>query len=678
MQVRNTVDGCKSIRVPVALTENALPTVTISGTASDCPSSVVELTATVTGGTSPYTYAWTEAEGTTNKASVTFPTTCTTKNVSVKVTDNNNCVGSGNYTLEAVAEKPTIQTGLENKNFGCSTFVEPKLSDFIVTDKCAPATSTPQVTLTSSEVSTTNCEKSQTWTATYDGVCESAEEVKITYTWTEDSEEPTIGTIETTINLESTNCVFTVPDLKDKVLAVTTDNCTANSDLVYNQDLTVGEEITADKILNVTVTDACGNKTTIEFTLKIPAYPSLSYKSEDVACSDDKTYYTAIISANTGTLTVTSGNASVSENTDGTWTLTSTNKSNSSIKLTTVYGCTTTLDIIAPDCSCPTIDAPEVSSNSYCLGATTLPALEADATLGTNEQIEWYDADTDGNLLETGISYTPTSAGIYYVQVRNIVDGCKSIRVPVTLTENARPVLDIQSVYELCPSDTLSAKTLSSLLPNVTGVTYKFYDEFDVEIADLYKTSTENYYVVGVSANGCESEKVSFAVDLAKNVDFTLTASQTSMLVGGNETVITIVPDADSDEADTYTWQANGNEIAVDGLEYSTNLYLDTKFEVTATNRCDSKSQEVSIEVLWPTAFTPHNDNGKNDDFAKGMPIIVFNRFYTKIFEGSDGWDGTINGTMNDSKNIAVPGVYYYKVDLPNGEVKKGTIEIVR
>ena len=473
-----------------------------------------------------------------------------------------------------------------------------------------------------------------------------------------------------------------MPDLKDKVLAVTTDNCTANSDLVYNQDLTVGEEITTDKILNVTVTDACGNKTTIEFTLKIPAYPSLSYEPEDVACSDDKTYYTAIISANIGTLTVTSGNASVSENTDGTWTLTSTNKSNSNVKLTTVYGCTTTLDIIAPDCSCPNIDAPEVSSNSYCLGATTLPALEAEATLDTNEQIEWYDADTDGILLETGTSYTPTSAGTYYVQVRNIVDGCKSIRVPVTLTENALPVLDIQSVYELCPSDTLTTLTLSSFLPKTEGVTYKFYDESGEEIEDVYEVSSESpvttYYVIGTAANGCQSEKTSFEVDFAKNVDFTLTTSQSSMMVGGNETIVEIVPDADSDDAATYVWTANDQELSVDGLQYVDNLYLDTNFKVTASNRCDSDTQEAFVEVLWPTAFTPHNGNGKNDTFAKGMHIIVFNRFYTKIFEGEDGWDGSINGTMNSSKQTAVPGVYFYSVQLPNGQVKKGTIEIVK
>ncbi|MEE0990027.1 MAG: hypothetical protein UIC45_01720, partial [Paludibacteraceae bacterium] len=290
---------------------------------------------------------------------------------------------------------------------------------------------------------------------------------------------------------------------------------------------------------------------------------------------------------------------------------------------------------------------------------------------------------SDGATTSSTVARTPlASSPMEYTLIVTAPNGCDNStdKAKVTITEDVtQPVLDIKEVYELCPSDTLTKTTLSSLLPKTSGVTYKFYDEFGDEIEDLYDASSAitEYYVTGASANGCESEKVSFAVDLAKNVDFTLTASQTSMLVGGNETVITIIPNAESDEADTYTWQANGNEIAVDGLEYSTNLYLDTKFEVTAINRCDSKSQEVSIEVLWPTAFTPHNDNGKNDDFAKGMPIIVFNRFYTKIFEGPDGWDGTINGTMNESEQIAVPGVYYYSVKLPNGEVKKGTVEIV-
>jgi hypothetical protein len=306
------------------------------------------------------------------------------------------------------------------------------------------------------------------------------------------------------------------------------------------------------------------------------------------------------------------------------------------------------------------------------------PVLYLQPTIQTENEVsyKWNDNSTADYL-------TVDQAGTYSLVVTDNTTFCSSEEYTYVVTENKQaPTFSVDATYYLCPSDTLSATTLSSLLPQTAGVTYKFYDESGDEIEDLYDASSADalteYYVTGTSANGCESEKVSFAVDFAKNVDFTLTASQTSMLIGGNETVVTILPDADADEADTYTWFANGNEISVDGLEYSTNLYLDTKFEVTATNRCDSKSQEVSIEVLWPTAFTPHNANGKNDDFAKGMPIIVFNRFYTKIFEGPDGWDGTINGTMNDSKNIAVPGVYYYSVQLPNGEIKKGTIEIVR
>lgn len=347
---------------------------------------------------------------------------------------------------------------------------------------------------------------------------------------------------------------------------------------------------------------------------------------------------------------------------------------------------------------------PEVSIESYITDPVTgniIPTIELtcannEITLeGTITNADQYAEDypngeftylwSDGATTSSTVAKTPLATSpMEYTLIVTSPNGCLNEvdKAKVTVTENvSAPVLNIESVYKLCPSDTLSVKALSSLLPKTAGVTYKFYDEAGVEIDDFYGVSSENpvstYYVVGTSENGCSSEKVSFDVDFAKNVDFTLTTSQTSMLVGGNETLVTIVPNEDSEVADTYTWLSNGKDILVEGLEYSANLYLDTKFEVTATNRCDTDTQEASVEVLWPTAFTPHNGNGKNDDFAKGMHIIVFNRFYTKIFEGPDGWDGTINGTMNESEQIAVPGVYYYSVKLPNGEVKKGTVEIV-
>ena len=275
------------------------------------------------------------------------------------------------------------------------------------------------------------------------------------------------------------------------------------------------------------------------------------------------------------------------------------------------------------------------------------------------------------------------AAGTYSLVVTDTETGCASAEFVFTVTENKEaPIVDFEDVYYICPSDTMQTITLSSLLPETEGVTYKFYDESGKEIEDVYEVSSESpvttYYVIGTATNGCQSAKTSFEVDFAKNVDFTLTTSQSSMMVGGNETIVEIVPDADSDDAATYVWTANDQELSVDGLQYVDNLYLDTNFKVTASNRCDSDTQEAFVEVLWPTAFTPHNGNGKNDTFAKGMKLMVFNRFYTKIFEGEDGWDGSINGTMNSSKQTAVPGVYFYSVQLPNGQVKKGTIEIVK
>ena len=348
---------------------------------------------------------------------------------------------------------------------------------------------------------------------------------------------------------------------------------------------------------------------------------------------------------------------------------------------------------------------PEVSIESYITDPVTgniIPTVELtcannEITLeGTITNAEQYAEDypngeftylwSDGSTTSSTVAKTPLATSpMEYTLIVKSPNGCLNDvdKAKVTVTENvSAPVLNIESVYKLCPSDTLSVKALSSLLPNTSGVTYKFYDESGEEIEDLYDASSADaiteYYVTGVSANGCQTEKTSFEVDFARNVDFTLTTSQSSMMVGGNETIVEIVPDADSDDAATYVWTANDQELSVDGLQYVDNLYLDTNFKVTASNRCDSDTQEAFVEVLWPTAFTPHNGNGKNDTFAKGMKLMVFNRFYTKIFEGEDGWDGSINGTMNSSKQTAVPGVYFYSVQLPNGEVKKGTIEIIK
>jgi gliding motility-associated-like protein len=67
-----------------------------------------------------------------------------------------------------------------------------------------------------------------------------------------------------------------------------------------------------------------------------------------------------------------------------------------------------------------------------------------------------------------------------------------------------------------------------------------------------------------------------------------------------------------------------------------------------------------------PNGFTPNNDN-VNDKFMPGVPIKILNRWGQIVYEGDDGWDGTINN------KLAVPGTYYYIIELKdeNGKVIK-------
>jgi hypothetical protein len=338
---------------------------------------------------------------------------------------------------------------------------------------------------------------------------------------------------------------------------------------------------------------------------------------------------------------------------------------------------------ITKDESVPTIEIKSYSTEIPSIGtetntitcSTTEIYLVATVTPSDVTYI-WENDETKNES-----TYKVEEAGTYSLKVINNATGCtatETIDVASSLTPATTPTIN-GAKLNYCPDQGKVA--LMSLISSVdNSLQYTFYDASGEEMKeDSINTNAPNtlttYTVTATGANGCESASAEFEVKIYGYVDFDLQLSDTRVLAGGNKTVATIIPE--SVEADQYQWFLNGEEVEVEGLQYATNLYIDTEYEVKATSTCDTKTQKASIEVIWPTAFTPHNDNDKNEDFAKGLPIIVFNRFYTKIYEGKDGWDGTINGTMNESESIAVPGVYYYSVILPNGEIKKGTIEIV-
>ena len=85
-----------------------------------------------------------------------------------------------------------------------------------------------------------------------------------------------------------------------------------------------------------------------------------------------------------------------------------------------------------------------------------------------------------------------------------------------------------------------------------------------------------------------------------------------------------------------------------------------------------SRLTEVDVLQQVPTAFTPHTKDGLNDVFMKNHHVIIFDRYGQKVFEGNDGWPGTHKGHQAD------PAVYFYELEMGNGLIVRGTIEVVK
>ena len=77
-----------------------------------------------------------------------------------------------------------------------------------------------------------------------------------------------------------------------------------------------------------------------------------------------------------------------------------------------------------------------------------LPTLTVNPTAGAT--IDWYDAPSGGNLLQTGnSSYTPAAPGNYFAEVRQIATGCTSLqRLMVSVVQS--PVLTTQLEATTC------------------------------------------------------------------------------------------------------------------------------------------------------------------------------------------------------------------------------------
>lgn len=316
-----------------------------------------------------------------------------------------------------------------------------------------------------------------------------------------------------------------------------------------------------------------------------------------------------------------------------------------------------------------------------------LPADDLKLTCETNQiTVTLSGADyyvwADGDKVNERII---NAKGTYTVVGHSDLFECSSRPMEIIIGE--ADVYGVTATPEVVNYDECSVKEtkkLSSLVVSPYN-NLKFYSQAEggEVIDDSFDASksgaTVSYWVTNTDDGLCESERAEIQVHVEGDVKFNLDFPSVELPM--SEEVELGVTETSDAHASSYVWYINDEKVKVTYSAEETikdKLYIKTKYSVEAIGRCNSDMKEVWIDAIWPTAITPYNANGKNDVFAEGMHIAVFNRYYQMIFEGYDGWDGSINVGIGNYVKTATPDVYFYCVYLSNGEKKVGSIEIVR
>ena len=217
-------------------------------------------------------------------------------------------------------------------------------------------------------------------------------------------------------------------------------------------------------------------------------------------------------------------------------------------------------------------------------------------------------------------------------------------------------------------SDTTYSRTLAY------GETFKYY-----ALDEAYKENPDTVYVTIQSDDYCEnipSEAKPVVISQKEAVPSLAISPASAEVVIGAMPAFTVTPDDAK-----YDLYVNDVKVSADATTYKP--YIDSEYELVYQGECGTSTASANVTVLWPTVFTPHLVDGRNDTFVKDMDpnfkTKIFTRFGTKVCESDNGWDGSVEGALNGgSGKKAVPGVYYYVVELPDGNVKKGTIEVFK
>jgi len=350
-----------------------------------------------------------------------------------------------------------------------------------------------------------------------------------------------------------------------------------------------------------------------------------------------------------------------------------------------------TLDTLPPTVSALAADVLD------CLVDTVVLIGTADAS-GAALSFNW--STNEGLFGESPVqaNTTATAPGLYLLTVENLDNGCTaadSVTVEAITAEPEAINLAVSPPY--CQGSTGSARVAA-----VQGGTPPYLFSLDGEAFLSMDTFTQllpgDYELEVEDANGCRStqaftipQALTLTIDLPAEVE--LHFSETLQLEPQLNFPESIVATAAWSPADFLSCSDCLRPILQQPSEGG--MYTLT---VTTTEGCEVSAQ-LQLRVLkdrrvyLPNAFSPGNDDGRNDYFTvyaaadevvRVRRLAVFDRWGGQVFERRDflpnqvaeGWDGRYRG------EAAPAGVYVYwaEVEFADGQsiLLKGDVLLLR
>lgn len=279
--------------------------------------------------------------------------------------------------------------------------------------------------------------------------------------------------------------------------------------------------------------------------------------------------------------------------------------STSSSYTTPVLNTTTTYYVIGSGNGCtsfttpvtahvtPAPAAPVAANVSICSGSAT--TLSANGAAGV--VYNWYDVPTGGTSLITSPDFTTpalTASKTYYVQVA--LNGCLSLRTPVSVTVNPIPKVPVAADAIVCFG------TSAILSATADGSTHQWFASAESQIVlftgDTYQTpaltKTRTYYVKSVNGD-CSSAKVVVTVNVNPIIPVP-SASGQFICMGSTAT---LSAKAQQGTLEWYDAATGGNLLSANAVFTTPQLSANAVYYIQAVkNGCASLRLAVQVTVL--------------------------------------------------------------------------------